>query len=97
MKTDEEIIKEAFKLKYKYKFSDEWMLDIVRITKEEYANQDKWISTKHPPSISGHIIICTDENLIDFGYYKINSKFSAWGIESNSITHWQPLPNPPKQ
>lgn len=42
MKTAEEIIKEAFTFKYNYKFSDEWMLDIVRITKEEYDKDNPY-------------------------------------------------------
>ena len=78
---------------------------------EEYANQDKWVSVKDelPPidkadnwnkvhGVSILVFTYSDFGMRKGTYYRLSD---CWTVENVSgevkVTHWQPLPNPPKQ
>ena len=66
---------------------------------------DNWISVKDrlpcEDGISEEVIVmvnCTVAKCVDFGYVDIEGQY--WGVTEGhlsmeSITHWQPLPDPP--
>ncbi len=57
---------------------------------------DNWISVKTPPKITDDYLICTERDYITSSHYSV-----ADGMFEKStyypITHWQPLPQPPKE
>jgi hypothetical protein len=70
---------------------------------EEYANQDKWISvTDELPEIGEYVTCHNTEGCISTGRL-LNNGFTMFFADGEqlagelSVTHWQKLPNPPKQ
>lgn len=72
---------------------------------DEYANQDKWISIKYRLPEKAKPILLYNSNWIGVGYYKLNFEMDIegepdWSDETteyiSGVTHWQPLPQPPK-
>ena len=75
---------------------------------KEHYNHFQWISVKDRlPEDEELYLICTESNFgkIDIAYYQpIGDKFSNyepfWQGKSNRstrVTHWMPLPEPPKE
>lgn len=69
----------------------------------EYANQDKWISVKDRfPDKSGQYVVYgrytkdCPMNVFEAFYDKKRKRFTSDYIISKDVTHWQPLPEPPK-
>lgn len=63
-------------------------------------SKQKWISCKYElPQHLKDVFVCTKNGLVIEAYYDEESK--EWTVTNNdsritSITHWQPLPEPPK-
>lgn len=71
---------------------------------EEYASQDKWISVKDELPGDYQRVLGYVEEINDLGksHFAWNVSYSKYhGFLDNfkpcKITHWQPLPNPPKK
>lgn len=60
-----------------------------------------WVSVKNKlPKHEQEVLICIENKGISIGYY--NRKKDEWFTQCNEewyfpITHWQPLPKPPKE
>lgn len=61
---------------------------------------DSWISCKYElPEHLKDVLVCTKNGVVIEAYYDEESK--EWTITNNdsriiNVTHWQPLPEPPK-
>jgi hypothetical protein len=72
------------------------------ILPKEYPNQDKWISVDSAPK-DGTKIIGYDPNTeeIYIVWWNRHMGYGCWNYSGNQyipkISHWQKLPNPPKQ
>ena len=55
-----------------------------------------WISVTEQPKKTGKYLVSVDgfSNAETAYYY---SKFERWGYTSGAVTHWMPLPEPPKE
>ena len=82
------------------------------LIKDEINSLDNWISVENPPKKSCDLILLQSGKSIVGGYSKeeetfislmgymdsyLGKKYSPSVIRPNQITHWQPLPQPPKQ
>lgn len=67
------------------------------------AAQPKWISTKDRlPEEPGGILICAFGSIVTFATLKENGvlvtkNYDVWNINDSCVTHWMPLPEPPKE
>ena len=66
------------------------------------ASKQEWISVEERlPKQSGKYIVCTKKgNVYQTKFYSYpENKGGHWGQKDNgrSITHWMPLPDPPKE
>ena len=70
---------------------------------EKRAAWPKWISTKDRlPEGPGGILICAFGSIVTFATLKENGvlvtkNFDVWNINDSCVTHWMPLPEPPKE
>lgn len=91
-----EFVKHAFEtVTYGGKLLSEWVEEIKKHT---------WISVEERlPDIDAEVLIYTDEGLYDVAQYSGGERF--WTLERNpvcwvtasGVTHWLPLPEPPKE
>lgn len=71
---------------------------------QQFANQNKWISIKiGVPKESGLVLTIVDKTECYISFYKKGrNQFEIYGlgriqpVTDMNVTHWQPLPNPPK-
>src|SRR4051812_39210431 len=80
--------------------------EIVRVT--EKCDMSQWISVKDRMPEREQKIIFTDGNIVEYGaldkiyYYKKECRFyiaELWNENNyilDNVTHWMPLPEPPK-
>ena len=70
----------------------------------KYSSIPKWISVEERlPNIDAEVLIYADEGLYDVAQYSGGERF--WTLERNpdcwvtasGVTHWMPLPEPPKE
>ena len=70
----------------------------------EALTANKWVSVEERlPDIDAEVLIYTDEGLYDVAQYSGGERF--WTLERNpvcwvtasGVTHWMPLPEPPKE
>ena len=52
----------------------------------------EWISVYEPPKKNGYYLVYTKSGEIIRGYYK----GCYWLVGIDVVTHWQPMPQPPK-
>lgn len=77
--------------------------DYLMMTEQEMQEKDKWISVDTPPKEGGRYLAVVKE-LNDLGYctYVWNCCYqeveNRWSdnLKDMTVTHWQPLPSPPK-
>lgn len=78
----------------------EALISIKKIRPLNLASKSAWISCKYElPQHLKNVIVCTKNGVVIEAYYDEDRK--EWTITNNdsritSITHWQPLPEPPK-
>ena len=52
----------------------------------------EWISVDYPPKENGDYFIYTQDGYIGTAYFK----YGRWLAGGSVVTHWMPLPQPPK-
>lgn len=59
----------------------------------------EWISVKDRlPEVGMRVIVCRDEGKVEQGIFLGASGFwKVFGANTKKVTHWQPLPEPPKE
>jgi len=73
--------------------------DILAVKAVNVQSVDRWIRCKDEmPPIACDVLVCYNAGYIDIGYYTTR----LWFIRGNSfdkscVTHWRPLPKPPKE
>ena len=58
---------------------------------------DEWISVKERLPEVGLLVIVTDGQLAGTGWFVGNEWRAHFPLDSRSITHWMPLPEPPEE
>lgn len=110
-KKDKQILKTSNKIADIFKDSDTPITETIIEVGSCVNNLDNWISIDTPPEKSCDLILLQNGNPIVGGYSKEKESFcSLMGLmysylDANRtvmfrpelITHWQPLPQPPKQ
>lgn len=70
-----------------------------------YIYPTKWIpATERLPNPKDLVLVCNEFGGVHYGYFESNKKWytannwlvDAWTVMSN-VTHWMPLPEPPKE
>lgn len=91
MKQAADAIEELQKAVYFYKYNSEFWED-----KYNSLVDEKWIPvTEHCPEKSGDYLVFDDcRNLYVNEWHCLLKK---WQYDDSRITHWQPLPQPPKE
>lgn len=60
--------------------------------------QDNWIPASRKPTESAdYIVALKDSSISGRAYYQDGVWYSFLGDITDRVTHWQPLPKPPKQ
>ena len=63
---------------------------------DKSSPSDKWVSVdERLPEEEGKYIVCTEKNTVYCAKYHAKGKFFGTDMHTH-ITHWQPLPAPPK-
>jgi hypothetical protein len=66
--------------------------------------ESQWINPKERlPEYEVHVggipfvcvLVCVNDTLISEGMY-INGEWEVLGVRTDKVTHWMPLPSPPK-
>jgi hypothetical protein len=101
MKTVKEILlKELAHEDYKY-LEAQCFIPVIERILEEYANQSRWISVDVEPEFDGRYLCFIEQqqecgNVWEYCQVRDNT-INIWTTLANEkITHYQPLPNPPK-
>lgn len=91
---------------YKGTFEEEWSCklhsDALAYTKQLEAQVPKWISVEERlPDDDRDVLVCVNGNTIDTGYCTFghggNRYWTTYAAIRNNVTHWMPLPEPPKE
>lgn len=57
----------------------------------------KWISvTEELPERMQPVILCREGNKVEQGYRDVGDWWKVYGTRTKRVTHWMPLPEPPK-
>ena len=57
---------------------------------------EKWIPVTEAPKRGGlYCVYCAKNGLVSTAHYYC--EFERWGYANGAITHWMPLPEPPKE
>ena len=93
MKNAEEILKVIFENAGEH----ETTKDIALKAMHEYAAQDRWVKVSERLPEKGERVLCNTIYGVQIGWLTIKGdwQFTNGGSQI-SITHWQPLPTPPK-
>jgi len=109
MKTKEEIFNESL-LGLKDAIDDNRLYsfykDVILLCMEEYANQSKWISVEDelPKNEGSYLVfiyrpetVWHNKQVIAYFNLDTDGKY-YWNLNPviHGVTHWQPLPEPPK-
>ncbi len=59
---------------------------------EHEAKRDKWVSVKELPDKNDAYLVRYEDESFDVAVYH-----NGWDLIRDTVTHWQPLPEPPKE
>lgn len=72
-------------------------LETHQETQPNEPQGDGWISAKNPPDLGGgHYLVWTDNNGTEICRWSEGRKRWIGGAWTLHITHWRPMPEPPK-
>ena len=58
----------------------------------------EWISVKDRlPERMQPVIVCRDNGKVEQGYRDVGDWWKVYGTRTKNVTHWMPLPEPPKE
>ena len=58
----------------------------------------KWISVKDKlPTIGQRVIVCRKDGRVEQGVRNPNDWWKVFGANTRDVTHWMPMPEPPKE
>lgn len=64
----------------------------------EMAADDGWIPvSERLPERFEKVILCREGNIVEQGYRDVNDWWKVYGTRTKKITHWMPLPEPPRE
>ena len=64
---------------------------------ENGVTMQKWISVKDGlPERMQPVIVCREDKKVEQGYRDVNDWWKVYGTRTKRVTHWMPLPEPPK-
>ena len=77
----------------------EWLADYLLANG---VTIQKWIPTENPPEEEGSYLVCSKTGKVYTSHYYTEKKCSEWYTRKAewshpNITHWMPLPEPPKE
>ena len=60
---------------------------------------ERWIPiTDRLPESGQRVIVCRKDGRVEQGVYLgVNGWWKVYGTNTKSVTHWMPLPEPPKE
>lgn len=78
---------------------EKWLTELKERRAADVQSVDRWIICKDEmPPIGCDVIVCYNQRYVDIGYYGISSWFIRTNpFEERAVSHWQPLPKPPKE
>lgn len=64
----------------------------------EQVTEQRWIpTTEQLPEHNQRVIVCRKDGRVEQGFYLgVNGWWKVYGTNTKSITHWMPMPEPPK-
>ena len=58
----------------------------------------EWISVNDRlPERMQPVIVCRDNGKVEQGYRDVGDWWKVYGTRTKKVTHWMPLPEPPKE
>ena len=70
----------------------------VRNCKHFYEVGDKWVPTaERLPERFQPVIICRNGGKVETGWRDVNDWWRVYGTRVKTVTHWMPIPEPPKE
>ena len=59
---------------------------------------DKWVPTaERLPERFQPVIVCRKDGKVETGWRDVNDWWRVYGTRVKTVTHWMPLPEPPKE
>lgn len=60
--------------------------------------KQKWIPvTEQLPKNFERVLVCREGGIVEQGYRDVNGWWKVYGTRTKRVTHWMPLPEPPKE
>ena len=80
-----------------FKNSAEFVRAVQGPKELEIDRFNKWISVKERlPEVGKKVIVARDEKVEQGVYRGVNGWWKVYGTNTKSVTHWMPMPQPPK-
>lgn len=65
---------------------------------ENGVTVQRWIPvTERVPKHMQPVLVCRNDGKVEQGYKDVNDWWKVYGTRTKKITHWMPLPEPPKE
>lgn len=65
---------------------------------ENGVTVQRWIPvTERLPKHMQPVLVCRNDGKVEQGYKDVNDWWKVYGTRTKKITHWMPLPEPPKE
>ena len=75
--------------------STKWFRDKKQAIEQWNTRPDSWISVKDRTPKNGDYVLCVSgAGIVQIASY--DTSVRVYGFYANSVTHWMPLPEPPK-